>query len=108
VTLDPGAQAPPSDAHPVHCLFGEPSEVLPRFVSQSDYDLVVMGKPRQDGPYEPAGSVAARVVKASAGDVLFVGAVVVDALGEPTGRQDRGRAVTGVSAGSSARRRPEP
>jgi nucleotide-binding universal stress UspA family protein len=121
-TVDPGAQALPPDAHAVHRLFGEPSEVLPRFVAQSDYDLIVMGKPRHHGPYEPAGSVAARVVKASAGDVLFVDAVVedagvedagvvdavgVDAVGGPIRRQDSGCAVTALSARSSGRGGPE-
>jgi hypothetical protein len=100
--LEAIAQALPLDARRVHRLVGEPSEVLPRFVAHCDYDLVVMGKPRHGAPSEATRSVAARVVKATAGDVLFA-----HVLGEPTRRQVRGRAVAGASAGLGARRRRE-
>jgi nucleotide-binding universal stress UspA family protein len=90
------------DTRRLRYLYGEPSEVLPRFVAHCDYDLVVMGKPRHGGPAERPRSVAVRVVKATAGDVLFAHPVA-----ESTRRQVRGQAGTTISAGSGARRRRE-
>ncbi len=90
------------DTRRLRYLYGEPSEVLPRFVAHCDYDLVVMGKPRHSAPPERPRSVAVRVVKATAGDVLFA-----HPFAESTPRQVRGRAGTTISAGSGGRRRRE-
>lgn len=85
-TLNALAQAHGLDARRLQCLNGEPTEVLPRFVADRDYDLVVMGKPRYGGPSEPSRSVAARLVMVTAGDVLFA-----HAGDGPTRLQVRGR-----------------
>jgi nucleotide-binding universal stress UspA family protein len=66
------ARAYGGDAQRFRQLPGEPSEVLPRLVAQRDYDLVVMGKPRHGAPSDASRSVAANVLRATAGDVLFM------------------------------------
>lgn len=62
----------PSTACRLQHLRGTPSEVLPRFVTQRDYDMIIMGKPRHSDRSLLSASVARRVLKASTGDVLFV------------------------------------
>ncbi len=62
----------PSSACRLQHLRGTPSEVLPRFVMQRDYDMIIMGKPRHSDRSLLSASVARRVLKASTGDVLFV------------------------------------
>ena len=86
-TLNAIARAHRLDAHRLQYLNGEPGEVLPRVVTHRDYDLIVMGKPRHGGPSELSRSVAARVVKASTGDVLFA-----QPVGKPSRKPVRGRA----------------
>lgn len=90
-TLNAFGRAHRLDVRHLQYLNGEPTEVLPRMVAQRDYDLVVMGKPQHGWPPELSRSVAARVVEASTGDVLFT-APVGDTL------RMRGRAA-GVSTG---------
>ncbi len=62
----------PSSACRLQHLSGTPSEVLPRFATQRDYDMIIMGKPRHTARSLLATSVARRVLKATTGDVLFV------------------------------------
>jgi nucleotide-binding universal stress UspA family protein len=101
-TLSAIARTHRLDADRLQYLHGEPSEVLPGVVVRRDYDLVVMGKPRNGGQPDPARSVAARVVKASAGDVLFAPPVA-----GRSGVVVRGRAAAGLSGDSRGRRQRE-
>ncbi len=70
-TLNAIGRAHRLDVSRLQYLDGVPAEVLPAMVTQRDYDLVAMGKPQHGEPSELCGSVAARLFKASAGDVLF-------------------------------------
>jgi nucleotide-binding universal stress UspA family protein len=101
-TLNAIARAHRLDVRSLQYLNGEPTDVLPGIVAQRDYDLVVMGKPQHGWPPELSRSVAARVVRASRGDVLFTAAD-----GETTGVTARGRAL-GASTGLRRGRRREP
>ncbi|MFI4868149.1 MAG: hypothetical protein ACHQDD_02210 [Steroidobacterales bacterium] len=74
-TLNAIGRAHRLDMSRLKYLNGEPTEVLPAMVAGRDYDLVAMGKPQHGEPSELCGSVAARIVKASAGDVLFTAPV---------------------------------
>jgi hypothetical protein len=72
----PGSESPPSppDAR-LQQLQGEPKEVLPRFVAESDYDLVVVGRPRHRDSAALAASVAGRISRVVQGDLLFTPAL---------------------------------
>jgi nucleotide-binding universal stress UspA family protein len=99
-TLNRTARAHRLDVSRLQYLSGEPTEVLPDIVTQRDYDLVVMGKPQHGWPPELSRSVAARVVRASPGDVLFTAP-------DDEAASARGRAL-GASSRLRGRRRREP
>jgi len=92
-TLSAIGRAHRLDLSRLQYLDGEPAEVLPAMIAQRDFDLVALGKPQHGEPSELCGSVAAHIVKASRGDVLFTAAL-------PDTARTRGR-----SAGASQRLR---